>query len=98
MGNGIMLSAENVSKRFGGVQALDKVRFELRTGEVGAMTASFISLKAGTDPAEAARVLIAHYALARPEHPMSKVLEQGLETPGQPTRRGGRAARISSGR
>lgn len=57
-----------------------------------------LSLKAGTDPAEAARVLIAHYALARPEHPMSKVLEQGLQTPGQPTRRGGRAARVGSGR
>ncbi len=57
-----------------------------------------LSLKAGTDPAEAARVLIDHYALARPEHPMSTVLEQGLETPHQPVRRGGRAARVSSGR
>ncbi len=54
-----------------------------------------LSLRAGTDPAEAARVLIAHYALARPEHPMSPVLEQGLKTPPQPSRRGGRAARMA---
>jgi len=37
MQDGIVLSAENVSKRFGGVQALDKVRFELRRGEVHAL-------------------------------------------------------------
>jgi len=37
MENGIVLRAENVSKRFGGVQALDKVQFELRTGEVHAL-------------------------------------------------------------
>lgn len=52
-----------------------------------------LSLKAGTDPAEAARVLIAFYALGRPEHPMSAVLEQGLAAPLAPRRRGGRAAR-----
>jgi ABC-type sugar transport system ATPase subunit len=37
MEEGIVLKAENVSKRFGGVQALDKVQFELRTGEVHAL-------------------------------------------------------------
>jgi ribose transport system ATP-binding protein len=37
MDNGIVLRADNVSKRFGGVQALDKVQFELRTGEVHAL-------------------------------------------------------------
>jgi ABC-type sugar transport system ATPase subunit len=37
MQDGIVLQAENVSKRFGGVQALDKVRFELRRGEVHAL-------------------------------------------------------------
>jgi ABC-type sugar transport system ATPase subunit len=37
MEDGIVLRAENVSKRFGGVQALDKVQFELRRGEVHAL-------------------------------------------------------------
>ena len=37
MEDGIVLRAENVSKRFGGVQALDKVQFELRKGEVHAL-------------------------------------------------------------
>lgn len=55
-----------------------------------------LSLKTGTDLAEAARVLIAHYALARPDHPMSAVLNDGLQTPATPTRRGGRAARMGS--
>ncbi|MCX8508272.1 MAG: hypothetical protein ORN49_05230 [Rhodobacteraceae bacterium] len=56
-----------------------------------------LSLKPGTDPAEAARVVIAHYALDRPEHPMSTVLAQSLTTPTTPSRRGGRAARLSQG-
>jgi ABC-type sugar transport system ATPase subunit len=34
---GVVLRAENVSKRFGGVQALDRVSFELRRGEVHAL-------------------------------------------------------------
>lgn len=55
-----------------------------------------LSLKTGTDLPEAARVLIAHYALARPEHPMSSVLTEGLTQPHTPTRRGGRAARVPS--
>lgn len=55
-----------------------------------------LSLKAGTDLPEAARVLIAHYALARPEHPMSAILTDGLVQPHNPTRRGGRAARVST--
>jgi ribose transport system ATP-binding protein len=37
MEDGIVLRAANVSKRFGGVQALDKVQFELRAGEVHAL-------------------------------------------------------------
>jgi ribose transport system ATP-binding protein len=37
MENGIVLAAANVSKRFGGVQALDKVQFELHRGEVHAL-------------------------------------------------------------
>jgi hypothetical protein len=53
-----------------------------------------LSLKAGTDPAEAARALIAHYALDRPDHPMSPVLVASLEAAPRPVRRGGRAARV----
>ena len=34
---GVVLRAENVCKRFGGVQALDNVSFELRRGEVHAL-------------------------------------------------------------
>ncbi|HQY44462.1 MAG TPA: hypothetical protein PK450_09815 [Paracoccaceae bacterium] len=55
-----------------------------------------LSLKAGTDPAEAARVLIAHYALDRPDHPMSAVLNAGLAAPATPARRGGRAGRLGA--
>ena len=37
MDNGIILQASGVSKRFGGVQALDSVQFELRRAEVHAL-------------------------------------------------------------
>lgn len=57
-----------------------------------------LSLKSGTDPAEAARVLIAHYAVDRPDHPMSAVLADGLKPLATPVRRGGRAARVPEGR
>ena len=56
-----------------------------------------LSLKAGTEVAEAARVLIAHYALGNPDHPMSKVLKAGLVAPPRPARRGGRAGRMGQG-
>jgi hypothetical protein len=56
-----------------------------------------LSLEAGIDPAEAARVLIAAYAIGRPDHPMSAVLKEGLAAPHRPARRGGRAARIGEG-
>lgn len=42
---------------------------------------------------DAARLLIAEYALTAPDHPMSIVLEDGLALPDQPSRKGGRAAR-----
>ena len=46
---------------------------------------------------DAVRVLLAHYAPAAPDHPMNRVLGQGLDMP-QPTRRkGGRAARVGPG-
>jgi hypothetical protein len=57
-----------------------------------------LSLKGATDPAEAARALIAHYALGRPEHPMSAVLAASLQPSSiRPGRRGGRAARVGDG-
>lgn len=57
-----------------------------------------LSLKPGTDPAEAARALIAHYALDRPDHPMSAVLTAGLAPPATASRKGGRAARLAAPR
>lgn len=54
-----------------------------------------LSLRIGTDLPEAARVLIAHYALARPDHPMSAVLAESLKEPPAAARRGGRAARVA---
>ncbi|SPH18070.1 hypothetical protein DEA8626_01600 [Defluviimonas aquaemixtae] len=54
-----------------------------------------LSLGPATDAAEAMRVLLAHYGLDRPDHPMSRVLTDGLATPPSPVRRGGRAARVA---
>jgi len=54
-----------------------------------------LSLAAGTDPREAVRALIAHYAENRPGHPMNAVLTAALVAPPKPVRRGGRAARLS---
>lgn len=57
-----------------------------------------LSLAAGVASDEAARALVAHYALSRPDHPMSEVLRAGLEKPpAGGTRRGGRKARVSGG-
>lgn len=53
-----------------------------------------LSLPVGAPVADALRTLIAHYALPRPDHPMSGVLEAGLEAPGRTGRRGGRMARM----
>ncbi len=49
------------------------------------------------DVPDALHALIAAYAADRPDHPMSAVLHQGLEAPGTPRRRGGRAARVAEG-
>lgn len=46
---------------------------------------------------DAVRVLIATYALAEPDHPMSTVLHQALAAPETPRRRGGRMARQGLG-
>ncbi len=52
-----------------------------------------LSLRPGTAVPEALRALIAEYALAAPGHPMNAVLQDGLGTPPEPRRRGGRLGR-----
>ena len=52
-----------------------------------------LSIPVGAPVPEAVRVLIATYAAATPDHPMSEVLRQALDAPVLPRRRGGRAAR-----
>lgn len=56
-----------------------------------------LSLPVGLSIADAARVLIATYALAEPDHPMSTVLSQALTAPEAPRRRGGRTGRQGPG-
>ncbi|KUJ80809.1 hypothetical protein AVO45_07190 [Ruegeria marisrubri] len=48
-----------------------------------------LSLPAGQDQAEALRALHATYAPDAPEHPMTEVLNAGLEAAKAPRRRGG---------
>ena len=55
-----------------------------------------LSLAATTDPREAMRALLAHYAPENPGHPMNGVLTDGLVPGEAPRRRGGRAARIAT--
>ncbi len=53
-----------------------------------------LSLPVDFKVADAARVLLAAYAVTAPDHPMSTVLTQGLDMPDHPRRKGGRAARV----
>ena len=53
-----------------------------------------LSLPVDAPMKDAIRTLMAQYALDAPEHPMSRVMEEGLMTPEAPKRRGGRAARV----
>lgn len=48
----------------------------------------------GFDIREALNSLIAQHANAVPDHPMSRVLHDGLEQANAPKRRGGRAGRL----
>ncbi|MCC6517223.1 MAG: hypothetical protein IT543_00090 [Tabrizicola sp.] len=52
-----------------------------------------LSIPVGRPVPDAVRVLIATYALAEPDHPMSSVLQQALAEPQAPSRRGGRIGR-----
>ncbi len=53
-----------------------------------------LSMPVGAPLAEAARTLIAVYGSTEPGHPMTAVLAEALNTPADPKRRGGRAARV----
>ena len=53
-----------------------------------------LSLPVDAPMRDALRSLIAHYAMDLPDHPMSKVMNEGLTAPEAPRRRGGRAARV----
>jgi hypothetical protein len=55
-----------------------------------------LSVPVGVEPGDALKVLVAHYALAAPEHPMTVVLTEALQPAKPPKRRGGRAARLDS--
>lgn len=52
-----------------------------------------LSIPVDARVAEAAGVLIATYAKAAPDHPMSAVLHEALTAPATPRRRGGRIGR-----
>src|SRR5437763_57586 len=61
----LLLEMKGISKRFGGIQALDKVDFSLRTGEVmalagenGAGKSTLIKILAGAYPRDAGEILI----------------------------------------
>ena len=48
-----------------------------------------VSLPGGQDSAAAIQVILDMYGTANPDHPMSVVLQQGLEAVANPKRRGG---------
>ncbi len=53
-----------------------------------------LSLPAGQDARDAIRAVLADYGSRAPDHPMTKVLTEGLVAAAPPKRRGGRAARV----
>jgi hypothetical protein len=53
-----------------------------------------LSLAAGVSVPDALAALIAHYASAAPDHPMNRVLADGLIGAAPPRRKGGRAGRV----
>ncbi len=52
-----------------------------------------LSIPVNATVPDSVRVLIATYAVAEPDHPMSAVLHQALTAPDAPRRRGGRSGR-----
>jgi hypothetical protein len=53
-----------------------------------------LSVPQAEDTAAHLRVLIDRHASAAPDHPMSAILQEGLEKAQPPRRRGGRTARV----
>jgi hypothetical protein len=53
-----------------------------------------LSLPVDADMPDAIRTVLAQYAIAEPDHPMSVVLRDGLQSGPLARRRGGRAARL----
>ena len=65
LSNEIILKMTNISKRFGAVQALDNVQFELRKGEVhalvgenGAGKSTFLNIMSGTYQQDTGEILL----------------------------------------
>ncbi|MEL6643867.1 MAG: hypothetical protein AAFQ79_08030 [Pseudomonadota bacterium] len=52
-----------------------------------------IGVPDGADPRAGITALLDKYAADAPDHPMTRVLQEGLDTPPQPRRRGGRGGR-----
>lgn len=52
-----------------------------------------IGVPPGTDAASLLPALLAHYAATDPDHPMSRVLAEGMGPAAAPQRRGGRRGR-----
>lgn len=52
-----------------------------------------LGLPVGQDQLAATGELLAHYGADNPDHPMTRVLREGLETAARPARRGGRSGR-----
>lgn len=55
-----------------------------------------LSLPKDADPLPPIRLLLGHYGVQAPDHPMTMVLQAGLAAPEAPRRRGGRIGRTGS--
>ena len=54
-----------------------------------------LGLPDGRDTQGEARKLLERYADGRGDHPMSRILQEALEAPARPRRRGGRSRRVA---
>ena len=87
-GNGLppLLTVENVSKSFGGVQALRDGSFDLKRGEVvaiiganGAGKSTLIKVVAGAHIPDGGRIAINGVEVPRADHSVSHMRERGIE-------------------
>lgn len=81
-----LLSVRNVSKSFGGVQALRDGSFDLQRGEVlaivgsnGAGKSTLIKVVAGAHVPDAGRIVMDGKEVPRSEHSVSHMQERGIE-------------------